>query len=203
MPTPAPQAPSQSANRVVGVVPAFNVATYDTTTPLTSGQKFHLFWRTTLDPFSLIAPAVKSGIYNAAGLNSGFGSGASGFFKRYGASLADGTSGRFFRTYFYPTLLGEDPRYFRMATGPKKTRTWYSVNRLFVTRTDDGGRRFNWSKLLGGLTSSSLSNLYYPSQNRGVGFTFTGVGFSYLGEAGTNLLKEFWPDISAWRKGRH
>ena len=202
-PTPPPQATSPSSNRVVGVVPAFNVAPYDTNTPLTSGQKFHIFWRSTLDPFSLIAPAVKSVVYNAAGLNSGFGSGASGFFKRYGASVADATSGRFFRTYFYPTLLHEDPRYFRMATGPKKTRTWYSLNRVFVTRTDAGNTRFNWSKLLGGLSSSSLSNLYYPEQNRGVGFTFTGVGFGYLGEASMNLVKEFWPDISAKRKARH
>lgn len=152
---------------------------------------------------SLIAPAVKSVVYDAAGLNSGYGSGASGFFKRYGAAVADGTSGRFFRTYFYPTLLHEDPRYFRMAAGPKKTRTWYSINRVFVTRTDAGGSRFNWSKLLGGLTSSSFSNLYYLNQNRGVGFTFAGVGFGYLGEAGMNLIKEFWPDISEKRKAHH
>ena len=202
-PTPQGTASPGASNRVVGVVPAFNVASFDTRTPLTSRQKFHIFWRTTLDPFSLIAPAAKSVIYNAAGLNSGFGSGASGFFKRYGASVADATSGRFFRSYFYPTLLHEDPRYFRKATGPKKTRTWYSLSRVLVTRTDAGGTRFNWSKLLGGLSSSSLSNVYYPEQNRGAGFTLTGVGFGYLGETGLNLVKEFWPDISARRKARH
>ena len=201
-PTPAPAAASQPNTRVVAVVPAFNVASFDDRTPLTPRQKFHIVWRTTLDPYSLIAPAAKSSIYNAAGLNSGFGSGASGFFKRYGAAIADGASGRFFRTYAYPVLLHEDPRYFRLGNGLKKTRTWYSLNRVFVTRTDAGNSRFNWSKLLGSFTSSGLSNLYYPKENRGAGFTFTGVGLSYMGEASTNVVKEFWPDISAKRKAR-
>src|SRR5215475_5011941 len=101
-PTPPPSAPSKSDNRVVAIVPAFNVATFDTKTPLTAHEKFHLFWRSTLDPYNLIAPAAKSGIYNAAGLNSGFGSGASGFFKRYGAAIADEATERFFRSYMYP-----------------------------------------------------------------------------------------------------
>src|SRR5262245_15263584 len=113
---PPPPAPTPKPNtRVVGVVPAFNVATFGTKTPLTSGEKFHIFWRSTLDPYSLIVPAVKAGIYNAADLNSGFGSGASGFFQRYGAAVADNTSGKFFRNWFYPVLLHEDPRYFRIA----------------------------------------------------------------------------------------
>jgi len=202
-PTPPPSAPSTPETRVVGVVPAFNVATFDTRTPLTSRQKFHIVWRSTLDPFSLIAPAVKAGVYSAAGLNSGFGSGAGGFFKKYGVSIADSTSGRFFRSYFYPVLLHEDPRYFRIASGTKKSRTGYALSRVFVTRTDAGGARFNWSKLLGGFTSSGLSNLYYPSENRGAGFTFAGVALGYFGEATMNVVKEFWPDISAKRKSRH
>jgi hypothetical protein len=201
-PSPTPT-PRPSDNRVVAIVPAFNVATFDTKTPLTPRQKFHLFWRSTLDPFSLAAPAVKSVIYNAAGLNSGFGSGASGFFKRYGAAIADGTTGRFFRSYAYPVLLHEDPRYFRIASGTKKSRTGYALTRVFVTRTDAGDNRFNWSKLLASFSSSGLSNAYYPQENRGVALTFTNVGLSYLGEATMNVVKEFWPDISAKRKARH
>jgi hypothetical protein len=195
-PTPKPN------NRVVAVVPAFNVAEFDDRTPLTPGAKFHIFWRTTLDPFSLIAPAVKSGIYHAADLNSGFDSGASGLFQRYGAAIADGASEDFFRTYFYPVLLHEDPRYFRIADGSKTSRTTYAVTRVFVTRTDSGDTRFNWSRLLAAFSSSALSNLYYPKEDRGVGFTFTGVAFAYLGEAGLNVVKEFWPDISAKRKAK-
>jgi hypothetical protein len=33
--------------------------------------------------------------------------------KRYAVSLADGTSWRFFKQFFFPTILKEDPRYFR------------------------------------------------------------------------------------------
>jgi hypothetical protein len=160
----------------------------------------NLFVRGTLDPFSLIAPAVKAGILNAAGFNSDYGPGVGGFAKRYGASLADATSGRFFRNYMYPVALREDPRYLRLGTGAKKSRMWYSVSRVFITRTDEGNNRFNWSKLLAAFSSAGLSNAYYPSGNRGLGLTVTNAGLAYAGEAGMNVVKEFWPDISRARK---
>jgi hypothetical protein len=64
-----------------------------------------------------------------------------------------------------------------------------------VTRQDSGSRAFNWSGLLGSIAASSLSNVYYPATDRGVGPTFrrvaTGIPISMI----DNLIHEFGPDL--------
>ena len=40
-----------------------------------------------------------------------------GFGKRWGALIADQETKRFFETFLLPTLLHQDPRYFRMGAG--------------------------------------------------------------------------------------
>ena len=186
----------EGKERIFGVFPAFNLSEQANPEPLTNGQKFKLFARSTYDPVTLIAPAFKVPILQAVDGDSGFGAGFEGFAKAYGASLADGTSSRFFRQFFFPAILGEDPRFFRRGRGTFGSRVGYSITRVFVTRTDSGRTRFGWSKLLAGISSSSLSNLYYPESQRGMRVTLINFGLSYLSEAGGNAVKEFSPDIS-------
>jgi hypothetical protein len=185
----------KNSTRVVGVIPAFNAENNLNAPALSSSQKFHLFTKTVTDPFNLIMPAVNAVILNAAGVSSGYGSGFGGFAKRYGSSVADTVSGNFFRLYAFPSLLHEDPRYFRAQRGSIGRRTGHVFAATVWTRTDDKTFRFNWSKLLATTASSSLSNAYYPAENRGARLTLSRIGLSYLTEVGTNALKEFWPDI--------
>src|SRR5215813_10649145 len=154
-----------------------------------------MFTQTVKDPFNLIMPAVNALILSATGASSGYGSGFSGFAKRYGAAIGDSISGNFFRLYAFPSLLHEDPRYFRAGHGSIAARSGHVLVATVWTRTDDKTFRFNWSKLLGACASSGLSNAYYPAENRGTKLTLSRIGLSYLGEAGMNALKEFWPDI--------
>lgn len=191
---PRPDSENQS-NRVVGVIPAFNSENDINAPALSSSQKFHLFGRTVLDPYNLVMPAVNAVILKASGSSSGYGSGFGGFAKRYGSSVADSVSGNFFRLYAFPSLLHEDPRYFRAGHGSIAARTGRVFAATVWTRKDDKTFRFNWSKLLGSCASSGLSNAYYPAENRGTKLTLSRIGLSYLGEVGMNALKEFWPDI--------
>jgi len=150
----------------------------------------------TQDPVTLIAPVFKVPILQAVAGDNGFGTGFEGFARAYGASLADGTSSRFFRQFFFPVVLKEDPRFFRHGRGNFGSRLGYSLSRVFVTRTDSSRTRFGWSELLAAAASSSLSNAYYPESQRGKSATLINFGLSYLSEAGANVVKEFSPDIS-------
>ena len=94
----------------------------------------------------------------------------------------------------FPSLLHEDPRYFRRGTGTVKSRTWYALSRIFVTRTDAGGRRFNFSEVLGNATGVAVSNLYY-SDTRTVGDNLERLTTQLATDAASQVLKEFWPDI--------
>lgn len=199
---PADATNGKKSNRVVGVIPAFNASDDVNAPALSPRQKFGLFSKTATDPYTLIMPAVNAAVYSAAGVSSGYGSGFSGLSKRYAASLADTTSGNFFRLYAYPAMLHQDPRYFRVSRGSIGKRTKHVFGAVIITRNDNLTFGFNWSKLLASASSSALSNAYYPAENRGARLTLSHIGLSYLLEIGSNGLKEFWPDIAQWRRNK-
>lgn len=192
----------EQSQRILGVVPQFGV-TRQGAKPLTTGQKFHLFAKSSFDPFQYAAAGLQAGLGQASNEFPGYGQGAAGYGKRYGASLADQVSSNFFANFLYPTLLKEDPRYFRLGEGSIRHRIGYSLAQEFVTRTDKGTRRFNFSNALGAFTSGGISNVYYPETDRGFGLTVSRSAISLLYGSAGGLVDEFWPDINRKVFHRH
>jgi hypothetical protein len=195
--TEAPESKSNSSERIFGIVPAYNITDARNAPPLTADQKFGLFAKAALDPFPVAAYAVQAGVSQATDTHAGYGQGIGGYGKRFGAALLDGTSARFFGTYAFPSLLHQDPRYFRKGDGSAWSRVRYSLTRSFVTRADSGRRQPNWSNVFGKFTSAGLSNLYYPAEDRGANLTLTRVAISLSYQALGNFAIEFWPEIHA------
>ena len=101
-----------------------------------------------------------------------------------------------------PSVLHEDPRYFRLIHGSVSHRTIYALSRVLICRTDTDRPTINASEILGNGVSASLGNAYYPD-NRGFGDTMQRMGTSILTDAVSNVLKEFWPDIKKRYWKRH
>jgi hypothetical protein len=74
--------------RVFGIVPNFYVSYISEAAPLTSKQKFQLALKATTDPVSLASVSVIAGVKQATDRFSGYGQGAQGYAKRYGASCS-------------------------------------------------------------------------------------------------------------------
>lgn len=186
----------EQSQRILGMAPQFGMTSRMNARPLTAGEKFHLFAKSAFDPFEFAAAGLQAGLSQAENEFPGYGQGAAGYGKRYGASFTDQVSSNFFSNFAYPVLLKEDPRYFRLGEGSIKHRIIYSLEQEFVCHTDKGGRSFNWSNVLGAFTSGTLSNAYYPSTDRGVGLTLSrstiALGYGSVG----GLIDEFWVDIS-------
>jgi hypothetical protein len=94
----------------------------------------------------------------------------------------------------FPTLLHQDPRYFRRREGTVRSRLAYAMSRLFITRGDSGRNQFNYSEVAGAAASVAISNAYYPdgrTVGNNVGRYAQQLGF----DAASNALKEFWPDL--------
>jgi len=126
----------------------------------------------------------------------GYGQGMEGFGKRWGALMVDREARSFLGSFLLPTLLHQDPRYFRMgADQPLLHRIGYALSRVVVARKDDGSNTFNSSLLLSTLLVKSLTNAYYPQRERGFSPTMNRFGGSLLGSAQSSLLQEFLPDI--------
>jgi len=186
----------EQSQRILGVVPLFGMTSRHEAPPLTTGQKFHLFAKSSFDPFEYAAAGFQAGLGQATNEFPGYGQGAEGYGKRFGASLADQVSSNFFANFFWPTLLKEDPRYFRLGEGSFKHRFFYTLAQEFVTHTDKGTRRFNFSNFFGAFSSGGLSNLYYPETDRGFSLTMSRSAISLLYGSAGGLIDEFWPDIN-------
>jgi hypothetical protein len=166
------------------------------TRPLTSNQKFVLACQNSVSLFNVFGSAMGAGINQARNADSGYGQGAEGYFKRFGASMAFGASSNLIGTYALASLLRQDPRFFLQHNPSFGEAVKYSVARVVVTKMDSGHRGINWSGILGPLGASALANTYLPADSQGVGPTFSRWGTSLAGSAGTNLLREYWPQIN-------
>jgi hypothetical protein len=181
--------------RVFGVLPNYRTANESAIyTPITVKQKFAIGAKDSFDyPLVLLGGAF-AGLGQLTNQNSSFGQGLAGFGRRLGTGYADQAIGNMMTEAIFPSMLREDPRYFRRGYGTKWSRTGYALSRLFVTRTDSGGRRFNYSEVVGNAAGVAISNSYYPD-SRTFGENVGKLGTQLGTDAISQVLKEFWPDI--------
>jgi Carboxypeptidase regulatory-like domain len=186
------QIKAQEKQRVLGVVPNFYVSYLQNPVPLTSKQKFELAWKTAVDPVSFGVNGVVAGVQQAQNEFSGYGQGAQGYAKRYGASYADFFTGTFIGSAMLPSLLKQDPRYFYKGSGGKRSRILYAIANSVICKGDDGHWQANYSGILGSFAAGGISNLYYPAKNRdGAELTFENALIGIGESAAVNLLQEF------------
>ncbi len=181
--------------RLFWIFPTYTVADIKSVSRLTVRGKWQLFLKDETDPFTFGWAALWAGVAQANNDLAGYGPGAAGYGKRFGALVADETAGGFFGTFLFPSVLHQDPRYYRLGAGPFKKRFGHALIRPVLAHKDAGGHAFNWSGILGSIATSGLANSYYPGNCRGAGATFSRVAmalpFSMMGE----LFNEFGPDL--------
>src|ERR1019366_7210981 len=152
---------------------------------------------------TVLLAGVFAGLGQWTGQQPSFGQGLKGYGHRLVTNYADQSLGNILTEGVFPSLLHEDPRYFRRGTGTIVSRAGYALSRVLVTHKDSGGRRFNYSEWLGNARTGDISNAYYAdsrtaAENAKKLLTMVGT------DAVSQVLKEFWPDIRRkfFHKGR-
>jgi len=195
----------EEKQRLLGVMPQFQVVMNGQAVPLTGGQKWRLALHSAVDPFYITWAFVIGGGYGElVGNNNGYGWGADGYIKRVGANYADNVNGALIGNALLPQLLHQDPRYFRKGTGPILRRFLYAAGSTVICKGDNGKWQPNVSNVLGNFVSGAISNSYYPADERGLALTLeNGVSVTLFGALGGQIL-EFGPDLSRLvMKGKH
>jgi len=186
--------------RIFGVLP--NYRTADGSAPfvsITTKRKFVIASKDSFDYPVYLLSAAFAGLYQLEDQDPSFGQGVKGYAKRIATSYADQAVGNLMTEAIFPSLLHEDPRYFRRGAGSGSNwrRVGYAITRVMVVRTDKGTWRFNYSEWLGNGASVAASNLYYPSDTRNVTDNVQKLGLQIGTDAISQVLKEFWPD---WKR---
>jgi len=193
-PTPTPS-PTVTEGRVFGVMPNYRTTESSIPfAPLTAKQKMTIAAKDSFDWPLFLTGAAFAGLYQLEDDNPSFGQGLKGYARRYATAYADQAIGNIMTEGLWPALLKEDPRYFRLGSGPLRHRIWYAATRIFVTRLDSGGWRFNFSEVVGNATATAISNAYYPD-TRDASDNAQRLAIQLATDCFSDVAKEFWPDI--------
>jgi Carboxypeptidase regulatory-like domain len=182
---------AQEKQRVLGVFPNFYVSYIPDAVPLTSKLKFQLAWRTMIDPVTFALAGISAGVQQGQNDFSGYGQGAQGYAKRFGATYTDEVTSTFIGSAILPSLLKQDPRYFYKGTGSTRSRILYAIANAVICKGDNQRWQPNYSAILGGLASGAISNLYYPPKDRGAALVFESTLIGTGETAVINLFQEF------------
>ena len=186
------QIKEQEKQRVLRVIPNFYVSYEPNSAPLTAKHKFELAWKSASDPITLAGVGVLAGIGQAGDRWSGYGQGAQGYAKRYGASYANVFAATFIGGAVMPSVLKQDPRYFYKGSGSKRSRIFYAVASSVICKGDNGRWQPNYSNVIGSFAGAGMQALYLPANDRrGSGFVVSSA-LIRLGETSlVGVLQEF------------
>jgi hypothetical protein len=190
-----PLAAARIEKRVFGVIPNYRAdqetAEYK---PLKTWEKFKIAERDTFDwpNFPLLAGfALQTQIAEKGWHGTAMGK---NFAEYYARSFADGLIGNFITEAAMPSLLHEDPRFFRSGQGTILRRVYKAARQVVVTRNENGRKQFNFSEILGNSAVVGITSTYYPDSRR-LGPAAERVGLMIGNDVMSNLMTEFWPDI--------
>jgi hypothetical protein len=185
----------QESKRILGIVPNYRTSpSLDNYKPLTAGEKFKIASEDAFDRGTIALGALFAGEAQLTNANKSFGQGGAGFGRYFGAAYGDLVIGDYMTEGVFPTLLHQDPRYFRRGTGTGWSRLGYAMGQIFWTHRDSGETQFNYSEIVGNSTAVAISNAYYAN-NRTAGDAVSKLGTQLGVDMAANILKEFWPDL--------
>lgn len=165
--------------------------------PLTPRGKFRLALRNFSDPVNIGGTALDSEISNATSSpTSAFGTGWSGFGKRFGMSMADDGLNEFFSTFLVSSLAHQDPHYHRDPASSPGKRIFYALSRVVIARSDSGKPMFNYAEFVGTGSSALLETTYHFERDESPGAISSRIFVSIGSDAAWNLMNEFLPDVA-------
>jgi hypothetical protein len=182
--------------RILGIIP--NYRTFPSLTnykPISTKEKFVIASQDSFDRGTVILAAALAGQGQLTNANRSFGQGAAGYARYFGAAYGDFVIGNYMTEAIFPTILHQDPRYFRRGTGSTGSRLLYAIGQTFWIHSDSGHMQFNYSEILGNSTAVAISNAYYQD-NRDVGDAVTKLGTQIGVDMASNVLKEFSSDLN-------
>ncbi len=194
-PPPAPPCTADAEpKRIFGIIPNYrtspNVKAF---TPLSIREKWSIVKDDSLDRGTFMLALGFGGEAMFFESSPSFGHGLAGYARYSAAAYADWTLGNVMTEGLYPTVLHQDPRYFRRGDGSTWSRLRYAMSQTLWTHADSGRFQVNYSELVGNTTAVAISTLYYPD-NRTLGASVSKVAVQIGVDMAANLLKEFSPD---------
>jgi hypothetical protein len=186
----------EEKQRILGIMPTFNMTNNQDALPLTSAEKFQLFFKSTTDPWAFGLVAISAGIGQAKDSPPEWQGGMAGYSKRFAAGYTDTFDGNLWGNAILTSWWHEDPRYYRRGKGSVMSRGLWAAESSFWCKRDNGTWGPNYANVIGNIIGGTIANAYYPPSQRGIAPTFEhSASVTGYGVLGAEFI-EFWPDIA-------
>lgn len=183
-PAPVPEAPKAAAA----------VEAQLAVTPPSWTDRRNVFFRKLVGPQAFIETVPGAIFDTARGFPGQWGRSGLGFAKRLGSQYGQFIVGEFIEAGV-SVLHREDPRYFRMPGERFGKRLGHALSGTFVVRGAHGGRTLAVGRLANIYGSWAIATFWNPADQRNAVKIF-GNGSLGIGiKAGSNVFREFWPDV--------
>jgi hypothetical protein len=195
--------PPPESKRLLGIVPNYRTSPSLTNyQPLTTGAKFKIASEDAFDRGTVGLAVLFGAEGQLTNANRSFGQGGAGYGRYFGTAYGDLVIGDYMTEAVFPSILHQDPRYFRRGTGSGWSRLGYAMGQIFWTHRDSGGTQFNYSEIVGNSAAVAISNAYY-ADNRTAADGVSKLGMQLGVDMASNILKEFWPDLERKFRRKH
>ena len=163
--------------------------------PITAGQRFKWAVQATVGPTNLAAGVVVAGWQTWTNEPHEYGPHWKGFGKRYGLRLSTGATANVMEATL-GSLWGEDPRYFRAASGQSfKRRLGHVAKMTFVATNKNGNAMPAYARYISVPANSVLTDAWRPNSQTQVSDTVVLIPISFLTRFIGSSFSEFWPDV--------
>ncbi|MFC6646541.1 hypothetical protein ACFQBQ_13275 [Granulicella cerasi] len=166
------------------------------THPQTVHEKVITGARDLYSPGTIAGWFISSGWSHLINSSPNYGTDKGAYGERLGAAALRSTSQGVLTDMVFAPLLHQDLRYY--VKGPRYNvvqRTLYAASRVLIARRDTTSTTVNTAELAGYLGTAAMTQIYYPSVNRGWDNFASSFGSSLGGAMLTNIFNEFRPDI--------
>jgi hypothetical protein len=166
-------------------------ATYRPTSELTFGDRFAIYRKSILRPYSLVGPAFGAGIGQWEDEPPEWGQGAKGYGRRVASGMGRQLISETIR-FGFAAVDGEDPRYHRSQDTGVWKRTQHAIVETFTSETP-GGRMPAYSRFAGTYGAAFISNAWYPDSRATPGWALRRGSTALASSVGFHIFEEFLP----------
>jgi hypothetical protein len=163
-------------------------------TPLNQHQRNRLYLNSLINPLSFVRVGFSAGLDQWNNKPYEWGQGGEGYGKRYGNIFGQYTIQRT-ASFGLSGALDEDNRYFNSGKKGIWSRTWYALTSSVLARHHDGHRSISFSQIGGVAAGAFIARAWLPPSQDSAADGAVSFGISMASNAGTNVFKEFLPDI--------
>lgn len=191
-PSPSSFFRTQQTQSSLPNAPSATTQSYKADDELTLGDRFQIYRKAIIRPYSLVGPALGAGVGQWENGPPEWGQGGAGYARRLASGVGRQLISETIR-FGVAAADGEGPRYHRSQDSGVWNRARHAIAETFTSETASGRRIPAYSRFAGSYGAAFISNTWYPDSQATPGWALRRGSTALASSVGFHLFQEFVP----------